>query len=123
MSGNELGAPVAELGGSSIPDEGLAEIRLHIRAAAIKLAKRKDSEEVVLLAGAAKVAFGADDVARQPISGKPHDRGAVEPLCIVCFGGLLEPEAGSRLILRPPLARDEQAPDGDAGAHMPLLGR
>ena len=117
-----MGPPIAKLGGSSIPDVGLAEIGLDIHTAAIKFAERKNGDEVVLLAGAAKVAFGADDVAWQPVSRKPHDCSSVEPLRVVCFGGPLKPDAGSDFVLRPSLTSEEQAPNGDAGAYVALPG-
>ena len=91
-----------------------------MRAAAIEFSERKDGGEVVLLGGAAKIAFGADDVARQTVTGKPHDSRTAERLCVVCFGGLLEPSASGRLVLRPPLANHEQAPNGDGSAHVAL---
>ena len=94
-----------------------------MRAATIEFGKGEDGVQIILLSRPAKIAFGANEVTRQPVAGEPHEASSVEALRIVRFRGSLEIGACRLLIFRAPLSRQENRRDRDRGPRMPLCSR
>lgn len=119
---NELRASISQFGRAPIPNVGLAEVRLDIRAAAIQFRQGEYRREIVLLRGAAQIGLGADEIARQSLPCEPHERCAMQSLRVISLRGLFEIGACRLLIHGAPFAAHEEASDCKRGARMALLG-